>query len=116
MAIYSRVADYEALGAKLRLRSAVVVQPLSRPQVENYLQRVGEPLRALGIAPEEQPSLWEVIETPLMLWVALLAYRDVRGDFSGLGGAQTIAPREHGENFLGHLSMSLWLFVGRGAR
>jgi len=74
IAVCSRIADYETLGAKLRLRNAVVVQPLSRLQVQEYLERIGESLRALRAALEEDPSLWDLLETPLMLWVAMLAY------------------------------------------
>jgi DNA polymerase III delta prime subunit len=77
IAVCSRIADYEALGTKLRLRTAVEVQPLAKSQVEDYLARVGEPLRGLRTALEEDASLWELLETPLMLWVAMLAYRDV---------------------------------------
>lgn len=82
IAVCSRIADYEALGAKLRLRNAVVVQPLSRPEVDDYLARVGEPGRALRIALEKDPSFWELLETPLMLWVAILAYQDAPIEFS----------------------------------
>ncbi len=76
IAVCSRIRDYEALGTKLRLRNAVVVQPLTRDQVQNYLERIGEPARTLRTSLEQDPSLWELLETPLMLWVATLAYRD----------------------------------------
>jgi DNA polymerase III delta prime subunit len=76
IAICSRVADYQLLGTKLRLHRAIEVQPLARTQTENYLRHAGEPLRGLRAAAENDPSLWELLETPLMLWVAMLAYRD----------------------------------------
>ncbi len=75
IAVCSRIADYEALGRKLRLRTAVVVQPLTRQQVNAYLERIGEPLHSLRAALNEDSSLGELLETPLMLWVAMLAYR-----------------------------------------
>jgi hypothetical protein len=75
IAVCSRVADYEALGTKLRLRNAVEVQPLTRLQVDDYLDCVGEPLRGLRTGWDDDPSFWELLETPLMLWVAVLAYR-----------------------------------------
>jgi DNA polymerase III delta prime subunit len=81
MAVCSRIADYEALGMKLRLRSAVVAQPLTKPEVQDYLERIGEPLLGLRAALENEPSFWELIETPLMLWVAMLAYRDSTVEF-----------------------------------
>ena len=77
IAVCSRIADYEALGTKLRMRCAVVVQPLSRADLRNYLERVGEPLRGLRTALRRDSPLWEILETPLMLWVATLAYRGV---------------------------------------
>ncbi|MFL6114649.1 MAG: NACHT domain-containing protein [Catenulispora sp.] len=77
IAVCSRIADYEALGTKLRLRTAVEVQPLTKSQIGDYLAYVGEPLRGLRSAVEADESLWEPLETPLMLWVAMLAYRDV---------------------------------------
>lgn len=75
IAVCSRITDYESLGTKLRLRTAVEVQPLAKHQVEEYLARVGEPLRGLRSALEKDASLWELLETPLMLWVAMLAYQ-----------------------------------------
>src|SRR5439155_4948633 len=77
IAVCSRITDYEALGTKLRLRTAVQVEPLTKPPVEDYLGRVGESMRGLRTAVEEDASLWELLETPLMLWVAMLAYREV---------------------------------------
>lgn len=75
VAVCSRIADYEALSAKLRLRAAIVVQPLTKSQVQQYLERVGDPVQPLRTALDNEPSLWELLETPLMLWIALLAYR-----------------------------------------
>jgi DNA polymerase III delta prime subunit len=82
MSVCSRIADYEVLGTKLRLRSAVVVQPLPKPEVQVYLERIGEPLDALRRALEKEPSFWDLLETPLMLWVAVLSYQGVPVEFS----------------------------------
>jgi len=76
IAVCSRIADYEALSTKLRLRHAVVVEPLSRDQVQYYLARSGEGLKALRDAVRDDSGLAELLETPLMLWIAMLAYRD----------------------------------------
>ena len=76
IAVCSRIIDYSALVTKLRLRNAIEVQPLSQSQVEEYLRSVGEPLRALRTTVNEDPFFWELLDTPLMLWVAVLAYRD----------------------------------------
>jgi phospholipase C len=76
IAVCSRIADYEALGTKLRLRHALVVQPLVREQIEDYLTRGGEALQPLRSAVEADLSLAQLLETPLMLWVAMLAFRN----------------------------------------
>ena len=78
VAVCSRIADYEQLGTKLRLRSAVIVQLLARGEIEGYLSRIGQPAFALLTALERgDPTVWEVLQTPLMLWVCMLTYRDV---------------------------------------
>ena len=85
IAVCSRSADYDALGTKLRLRTAVLVQTLARPQVQAYLERVGEPLQSLRLALEKDPTLWDLLETPLLLWVAMLAYRNAPVNFCRQG-------------------------------
>ena len=45
LVVCCRVADYEALGTRLRLQGAMVVQPLTPAQVESYLTQVGRPWR-----------------------------------------------------------------------
>ena len=77
IAICSRTEDYISLSVRLRLNAAVIVQLLQKPQVEQYIARVGEPLHGLAAALEEDDGLlWEILQTPLMLGVAMLAYRD----------------------------------------
>ncbi|HLJ89101.1 MAG TPA: TIR domain-containing protein [Candidatus Angelobacter sp.] len=80
IAVCSRIADYETLGAKLRLYSAIVVQPLTRPEVVDYLASGGELFQSLRAALEKDGFLWDLLETPLMLWVAMLAYSNAGVD------------------------------------
>jgi hypothetical protein len=82
IAVCSRIADYESLGTKLRLRTAVVVQPLTAFEVQGCLERIGEPAHAVRAALKEDPFFSELLETPLMLWVAMLAYRDAPVELS----------------------------------
>jgi len=81
IAICSRIGDYESLSPKLRLQNAILIQTLTKSQVHEYLQRAGEPMRGLQITLETDALLWELLETPLMLWVAMLAYRGAPGEF-----------------------------------
>jgi len=80
IAVSSRIADYEALGTRLRLRYAVEIGLLLRTQVEDYMKRVDEPMRDLHTTLAEDPLLWEVLQTPLMLWLASRAYRYEEGE------------------------------------
>jgi hypothetical protein len=74
LAVCSRVADYEALGTRLRLQGAIVVQPLTQAQVETYVVQIGPPAAAVHAALREDPTLWELLDTPLMLFVMMLTY------------------------------------------
>ena len=74
LVVCSRVADYETLGTQLLLQGAIVVQPLTPPQVESYFTQVGQPLAAVRQALQEDPTLWELLGTPLMLYVVTVAY------------------------------------------
>jgi hypothetical protein len=75
IAVCSRTGDYDALTRRLRLTGAVVIQPLPRPRVESYLERAGPALAGLRAVLRADPALWEPLGTPLMLSVAVLAYR-----------------------------------------
>jgi DNA polymerase III delta prime subunit len=82
IAVCSRIADYDSLGTKLRLRTAIVVQPLTAFEVQGYLERISQPADAALAALKSDPSFRELLETPLMLWVAMLAYRDAPVELS----------------------------------
>lgn len=75
-AVASRIADYEALERKLRLKGAVLIEPLMRQQVEGYMARVGEPLWAVQGLLESDPDVMELLDSPLMLSIITLAFRD----------------------------------------
>ena len=74
LAVCSRITEYDALGVQLRLQGAIVVQPLTRAQVDSYLTQIGEPLAAVRQVLQEDPLLWELLDTPLMLTIVTLAY------------------------------------------
>jgi hypothetical protein len=74
LAVCSRITEYEALGVPLRLQGAILVQPLTRPQIDSYLTQVGPPLAEVREALQGDPQLWELLDTPLMLTIVTLAY------------------------------------------
>jgi hypothetical protein len=74
--VCSRISDYEALTPRLRLRGAVVVQPLTLEQIDSYLTSVGTGLEGVRDAIHRDAVLRELAQTPLMLSIMTLAYRD----------------------------------------
>jgi DNA polymerase III delta prime subunit len=74
LVICSRTADYQALSVPLRLQDAIVVQPLTRSQMDSYFADLGSSGRPVRRALDEDPSLRELLDTPLMLWVVAMAY------------------------------------------
>jgi eukaryotic-like serine/threonine-protein kinase len=76
LVVCSRVADYEALGTKLRLHRAVVITPLTRASVRRYLEQGGRRLAGVRAALRDDEQLWELLTTPLLLSVVALTYKD----------------------------------------
>jgi DNA polymerase III delta prime subunit len=76
LAVCSREVEYGSLATKLRLAGAVVVQPLAREQVAEYVAQAGTSLAGVCAALAMDESLWELLDTPLMLSVATMAYRE----------------------------------------
>src|ERR1700722_1462408 len=77
LAVTSRIADYDALGLRLALGSAVLVQPLTRRQVRDYLRLWGEHLAGLRTVFRTDPTLWELLKTPFFLSAAVDAYKGI---------------------------------------
>jgi DNA polymerase III delta prime subunit len=76
IAVTSRVAEYEALEAKLRLRAAICLQPLTPAQIERYFSSAGAGLDHLRQALRQDAALRELARSPLMLSVMTMAWRD----------------------------------------
>ena len=75
MVVCSRIKDYEALSERLRLRSAIYVQPLTPQQVDQYLEQVREPLTALKTVLNQNAEIKTFAASPLILSVMSLAYQ-----------------------------------------
>jgi phospholipase C len=88
--VSSRIADYESLGIRLRLRHAVLVETLTQTRVQDYLERGGEMLQPLRDAIATDAQLADLLQTPLMLWVAMLAYRNAPAQTAVAG---TVTPQ-----------------------
>jgi len=75
LAVCSRIADYEALTTRLKLQGAVLLQPLTPQQVEQYLDGTGTELSAVRRTLQHDTTLQELARSPLMLSIMALAYR-----------------------------------------
>ena len=76
MVIASRIADYRALGIRLRLPTAVLIQPLTFEDIRSFLSQPIPAFRRLLGAMETDLLLAELLQSPLMLSIALLVYHD----------------------------------------
>ena len=76
LVVCSRTNEYDtaAVHERLALHTAVVVQPLSREQVDLHLASMGKPLAALRTALKKNPLVQELATTPLLLQVLMLTY------------------------------------------
>jgi eukaryotic-like serine/threonine-protein kinase len=68
------------LAVRLRLPSAVTIQSLSRQQVQYYVDQAGTSLAGLRTVLQRDESLWELLNTPLMLSIVALAYQGRTAD------------------------------------
>ena len=82
IAVCSRIGDYEALTTRLRLHTAVLVEPLTPAQVDTFVASGGARLAGLRTAMQHEPELCELAQTPLLLGIMVLAYEGVAVDMS----------------------------------
>jgi hypothetical protein len=74
LVITSRTADYDTLAKPLRLQGAILVQPLTRDQVNAYLADLGSAGEWVRAAIRDDSSLWELLDSPLLLNIVTVAY------------------------------------------
>jgi hypothetical protein len=68
--------DYTSLPQGLRIRTAVIIKPLEKAQVEMYLKRQGKSMMGVRTLLKDDPSLEDLLSTPLMLAVMTLTYKN----------------------------------------
>ncbi|HZN17857.1 MAG TPA: hypothetical protein VFB84_06650, partial [Micromonosporaceae bacterium] len=76
LAACSREADYSRLAVQLSLQGAVVIRPLTKEQVNAYFTAVSPRLAGVATALSADEELWELLTTPLMLNIMVLAQGD----------------------------------------
>ena len=75
IAVCSRIADYEALTAKMSLQGAVLLQPLTPEQIDEYFEQAGSELEAVHQILKNDETLQELVKQPLILSIMILAYQ-----------------------------------------
>ncbi|WP_405063238.1 NACHT domain-containing protein [Kribbella sp. NBC_01505] len=90
LAVTCRSHDYGLLTNKLVLNGAVDIRPLTRQQVLEYFEAVGPALDGARAAIEQDDELWDLVTTPLMLAVLLLAYQDRGPEAIAASGAADV--------------------------
>lgn len=93
MVVCSRHADYQAQRGRLLLRSAVLLQPLTTEQIQDYLASFGEQVEGLRLALHEDAELQSLATTPLMLNILTLTYHGFSR--SEVLTTQTLQNRRH---------------------
>lgn len=93
LAVCSRIADYEVLRTQLKLQGAVLLQPLTAQQIDEYLSGAGVELLAVRKSLAQDDTLQELAQTPLTLSVMTLAYKDY--SVQDLKRFETIEARRH---------------------
>jgi len=77
LVVCCRTADYEAMTTCLDVEIAVSPQPLAKEQVDGYLNRMGPELAALRATLKDDSELYQLAQSPLMLSIMTLAYREM---------------------------------------
>jgi hypothetical protein len=77
LVICCRTNEYDTQRGRLELQNAVIIQPLGEDQVDAYFEATGKSLTGLRSLLRNNAELRELVRTPLMLHVLILAYRDV---------------------------------------
>lgn len=78
LVVSCRLRDYSALPSKLLLRGAILIEKLTKSQVEIYLERTGELSEGLRATLNTDALLWELMDTPLMIDIARRTYEGTR--------------------------------------
>jgi GTPase SAR1 family protein len=79
LVVCSRTNEYDtaAQHERIALHTAIVVQPLTREQIDAHLATVGKPLAALRTTLKKNTTLQTLATTPLLLQILMLTYHDI---------------------------------------
>ena len=80
LVICSRIREYQEVNQKLAFVGAITLQPLTPIQVNAYFDKFGKILAGVKQLLRKDKTLQELAETPLMLSIMVLAYKDIKTD------------------------------------
>ena len=77
LVVCSRKSDYLAQPARIILNTAVVIQPLTMQQIEEYISSTGDNLTMMRSAMQQDMLLQEMASNPLMLHILARSYQEM---------------------------------------
>ena len=78
--VCSRIQDYNALTERFKFQAAIYIQPLTREQINRYLQQGGKQLAAVETLLQEDENLFSLAKNPLMLNIITIACKGISLD------------------------------------
>lgn len=75
LVVCCRMNDYRVQAQRLVLGRAVTIQPLTAEQINTYFSDISERATPLHMAFQRDPVLQELVTTPLMLTILVMAYQ-----------------------------------------
>lgn len=77
LVVCSRIEEYELLTSQLKLQGAVVLQPLTPQQVDEYLEGAGDEMLVIRQTLQDDDELQELLTSPLILSIFILASKGI---------------------------------------
>lgn len=109
-----RCEEYGNIGLRLKLRSAILLEALRRDQIAAYFQAAGAPLAGLYRALEADAELQKLVESPLILTIMSLTYRDVSAvDFAP---GRALSPFERRRQLFDAYIQRMFKYKGEGRK
>jgi eukaryotic-like serine/threonine-protein kinase len=78
--VSSRLNEYKELAEKLIANTAIILMPLSPLQIENFLVSIGNTGEILRTVLHNEPELWDLARTPLLLNVMAMSTPELVGE------------------------------------
>ncbi|GAB3149706.1 hypothetical protein GCM10027290_36350 [Micromonospora sonneratiae] len=100
IAICCRTTEYSQLNQQVPVYGTVRIQPLTRPQIEQFLDRAGTALAGLRATLAVDAELWKFADSPLLLSIMALAYADGPEPVVGTTGDADSPDPTHGRTRL----------------